>query len=103
MKKIFLLLLVSLLGLSQLSRAEIWAEREALAKIESELSALESLVMTAKGQSNDQDRTTFDYETLLDDLRKIRKGINHHLTVPMEPVVPSTIDALDTQYTEHEK
>jgi len=103
MKKVLLLLLVSLFGLSQISLAEIWAEREALSKIESELAALESLVMTAKGKSNSQHRTTFDYEVLLDDLRKIRKGISHHLTVPMEPVVPSTIDALDADYTEHKK
>lgn len=86
-----------------MSLADVWAEREALAKIQSELSALEALVMTAKMKSNSEDRTTFDYEVLLADLRKVQSGISHHLTVPMEPVVPSSIDALSSDYTEHQK
>lgn len=86
-----------------MSLADVWAEREALAKIQSELAALEALVMTAKMKSNSEDRTTFDYEVLLADLRKIQSGISHHLTVPMEPVVPSSIDALSSDYTEHQK
>lgn len=86
-----------------MSLADIWAEREALSKIQSELAALEALVMTAKMKSNSDDRMTFDYEVLLADLRKVQSGISHHLTVPMEPVVPSTIDALRSHYTEHQK
>ena len=103
MNKLLALLLVSLITISQASVADVWAEREALAKIQSELAALEALVMTAKMKSNTKDRTTFDYEVLLGDLRKIQAGISHHLTVPMEPVVPSTIDALSSDYTEHQK
>jgi RAQPRD family integrative conjugative element protein len=101
MKKQLALVLVSFLLTTQFSHADVWAEREALAKIESELAALESLVMTAKMRSNAADRTTFEYEELLNDVRKIRSGISHHLTVPMEPVVPSQIDALSARYTEH--
>jgi len=103
MKKILTFILVSVFVAAPISQADVWAEREALAKIESELAALESLVMTAKMKSNSDDRTTFDYEVLLNDVRKIRSGISHHLTVPMEPVVPSQIDALNASYTEHQK
>lgn len=103
MNKLITLLLVSFLSIPQVSLADVWAEREALAKIQSELSALEALVMTAKMKSNSEDRTTFDYEVLLADLRKVQSGISHHLTVPMEPVVPSSIDALSSDYTEHQK
>ncbi|MEJ2622834.1 MAG: RAQPRD family integrative conjugative element protein [Candidatus Thiodiazotropha sp.] len=91
------------MNISQESIADIWGEREALAHIRSELITLEALVMTAKVQSNSEDRTTFDYQVLLDDLRKIQSGISHHLTLPMEPVVPSSIDALSNDYTEHQK
>ena len=94
------LFLVSTL-IANISQADVWAEREALAKIETELSSLESLVMSAKGKSNTEDRTTFDYEKLLDELRLIRGGISTHLSVPMDPVVPTNIDALSGEYTEH--
>lgn len=97
-----LLLLVSSCLLSTLSFADVWAEREALAKIKIELAALEALVINARSLSNPADRTTFNYEFLIDDLRKIQAGIAHHLTVPMEPVVPSTIDALKNDYTRHQ-
>lgn len=96
------LLLVSLF-LANTSIADIWAEREALAKVESELASLEALVMTAKGQSNAKDRTTFDYDKLLDELRLVRGGIKTHLAIPMEPVVPSSIDALSGDYTERQR
>lgn len=102
MKKQIAFLLVSILCLSVVSRADIWAEREALSKIESELAALEELVKSAHSLSNPSDRTTFDYQSLINDIRKIRSGISEHLTVPMEPVVPSSINALSTKYTEHE-
>ena len=103
MKKLNTLILVSIICLSQSANAEIWAERESIAKIELELAALESLVMTAKGQSNPEDRTTFNYQVLINDLRKIRSGIVNHLSAPMDPVVPSTIEALSASYTEHRK
>lgn len=97
------LVLSSLLLVSQSSIAEVWAEREALANIEVELTSLEKLIASAKLRSNSEDRTTFDYQNLLSDIRKIRSGITHHLTVPMEPVIPSDIDALSTNYTDHKK
>lgn len=100
-KTIQLFLVSSLFVFSFNAQADVWEEREALSKVESELSSIEALVMNAKGKSNSEDRMTFDYEKLLDDIRVIRGGITHHLTVPMEPVAPSTIDALSDSYTEH--
>ncbi len=104
MKTLFIkLIFVLVICISQSAYSEIWAEREAIAKIESELAALEFLIITAENQSNPEDRTTFNYEVLLNDLRKIRTGINSHLMVPMNPVDSSTIDALSAVYTEHQK
>ena len=97
------LVISCLLLIPQPSIAEVWAEREALANIETELTALEELVGSAQQRSNSEDRTTFDYQNLLNDIRKIRSGISHHLTVPMEPVIPSSIDALSASYTDHKK
>lgn len=99
MKNLQACLLASLLVAGS-AQADIWAEREALAKIETEIAALESLVAAAQAQSDPGHRTTFAYRVLLDDLQKIREGIAHHLTVPMEPVIPSSIDALASDYTE---
>jgi RAQPRD family integrative conjugative element protein len=96
------LLLASCIASSLSANADFWAERESLANIRAELASIESLVSAAKSQSNSNDRTTFDYQVLLDDLRKIQAGISHHLAVPMEPVVPSKIDALSSNYTEHQ-
>jgi len=102
MMKLKIFLLVSVFSVSHYVQADVWAERESLAHIERELAALEALVMTAKSQSNSKDRTTFDYRVLLDDMRLIRGGITHHLTVPMEPVDPSRVDLLSGTYTEHQ-
>ncbi|WP_138435711.1 integrative conjugative element protein, RAQPRD family [Marinobacter shengliensis] len=96
------LLLFCLLAFVPVSNADVWAEREALSSIRTELAALEVLVMSAKARSNSNERTQFEYETLLADLRKIQAGIAHHLTVPMEPIIPSAIDALSESYTEHQ-
>lgn len=103
MKKITISLLVSLMSVTQVALADIWAEREALAKIQTEVASLEALVINAKKQANTEERTTFDYRVLLEDLRKIQAGISNHLTLPMEPIIPSTIDELEGDYTEHRK
>ena len=102
MKKVKAFLLVSLMG-SSLAQAEVWAEREALSKVETELAAIEALVTSAEGRGNPEHRMTFDYTALISDLRKIRAGIRNHLSVPMEPIIPSTINALEGDYTEHKK
>lgn len=98
-RKVFL---ASLFLVCAEAQADVWAEREALDNISKEIGNIELLVIDAKKQANPKDRTTFDYRVLVSDLRKIRKGINDHLTVPMEPIVPSNIDALNANYTEHQ-
>lgn len=103
MKRLSILFLVSLMLPGQAVFADYWAERSALAAVEKELASIEQLIMVAKSQSDPNERTTFEYEVLLSDLRNIRSGIRDHLTVPMEPVVPSTIDAVKGTYTEHQK
>ena len=101
MKNITITLLVSLFSFTSVAKADVWAEREALAKIQSEVAAIEALVNSTKRRGNNDSRTTFDYQDLLGDLRKIQAGISNHLTMPMEPVLPSTINALEGDYTEH--
>lgn len=103
MKKIITPILVSLISITGVAMADVWAEREALAKIQAEVYSLEMLVINAKTRANDQELTGFDYRVLLNDLRKIQAGISDHLTMPMEPVIPATIDALNGNYTEHRK
>ncbi len=101
MKTTMILILVSLLA--PCARADIWAEREALAKVASELTAIEILVKAAKAKSHNAARAKFDYEALLNDLNTVRAGISVHLTSPMEPVLPSLIVDLKGEYTEHEQ
>jgi RAQPRD family integrative conjugative element protein len=99
MNNLAALLLASSIFISAPVAADVWAEREMLSKIETEIGALEELIKAAKAQSDESYRTTFEYQVLLSDFRKIRRGITHHLTVPMEPVFPSSIDALRSDYT----
>ena len=93
--------LVSFALCSSSVSADIWAEREALEQIKHEISAIETLIESAKMLSNPADRTTFDYSSLLDDMKKIQTGISQHLAVPMEPIVPSQVDAISQNYTRH--
>jgi len=84
------------------SHADVWAEREALAAISQELRALENLVADAEDKRSNS-RTHFRYRTLLSDLRKIRFGIDHHLTQPLEPIDPVTVTPMDQAYTGHDR
>lgn len=103
MKKLCLFSLFTLAGISPHAVGDIWTEREALMAIEQEIKALNILVEDAKKYRDKKNRTQFDYQVLLDDLQKIRQGISSHLIAPMEPVVPSKIDALKTNYTERQQ
>ncbi len=80
--------------------ADAWSEREALKKIEQELKSLNALILVAKSQTDTSSRTTFNYQFLLSGIEKVRKGISSHLEDRMEPIVPSTINALKSNYTE---
>lgn len=81
-------------------QADVWVEREALAQVASEISALERLVNDASKLSENDTRVKFNYDTLMNDLQIIRAGINTHLSQPINPVMPSLEDAIEGQYTE---
>ncbi|MBV0934166.1 integrative conjugative element protein, RAQPRD family [Marinobacterium weihaiense] len=83
--------------------ADVWSERAALAQIASELTALERLVSDAQKLSENDARVKFDYDVLMRDLEVIRSGINTHLSQPINPVMPSRVDALGGEYTEKNK
>ena len=87
---------------SHTAHSDVWAEREALAAISSEISALEHLVVDAEAKKNDQ-RMTFRYDLLIRDLRKIQEGIDHHLQQPLDPINPSDIDPLVDSYSQKAK
>ena len=88
---------------SSAANADVWAEREALAQVASEISALERLVHDASELSENDSRVKFDYDALMNDLEVIRAGINTHLSQPINPVMPSRVDALKGAYTEANK
>lgn len=86
-------------ALSQQALADVWSERAALAQVASEITALERLVHDTSKLSENDARVKFDYDTLMKDLEVIRTGINKHLSQPINPVMPSRVDALQGQYT----
>lgn len=83
--------------------ADVWQERQALAALSKELVALEALAREAERYSTDSSRTNFKYNALLEDLRTIRFGIDHHLRQPIEPIDPGSIQDIDPQYTGHDR
>lgn len=85
------------------AHADVWSERAALAQIASELTALERLVSDTQKLSENDARVKFDYDVLMRDLEIIRAGINTHLSQPINPVMPSHVDALGGEYTEKNK
>lgn len=93
----------SVLLLTGVSEADVWQERQALAALSKELVAIESLAREAERFSTDTSRTSFKYDALLEDLRTIRFGIDHHLRQPIEPIEPSSIEAIEPGYTGHER
>jgi len=97
MKKLATILLMTVAAST--AHADVWAEREALAKIGSELSALERLVNDASNLAAQDERVQFNYDTLMRDLEAIRTGIAHHLAQPINPVMPSEVSGLSGNYT----
>ena len=81
------------------AQADIWAEREALAKVASEINAIKHLVHDASKLSENRSRVKFNYDALMNDLEVIRAGINTHLSQPIDPVMPSSVNALGGSYT----
>ena len=81
------------------AQADVWQEREALAKVASEISALERLVHDASKINQADGRVKFNYDTLMADLELIRSGIAAHLSQPINPVIPSSVDGINGGYT----
>ena len=98
MNKLASVLAISLL-MTMNAQADIWAEREALAKVVSEINAIEHLVHDASKLSENRSRVKFNYDALMNDLEIIKTGINTHLSQPIDPVMPSSVNALGGSYT----
>ena len=92
-------LLLTILFLAPATFADQWSEREALARLSAEVTALEQLARDAASLSDADARVRFDYLQLLSDLGAVRQGIQKHLTQPIDPVMPARIDPLAADYT----
>lgn len=99
MKASLIGLFILLSGISFTLYADVWAEREALEKIGDEINALKSLVASARQKSDPDSSQYFDYDSLLSDLELVQSSVLRHLEAPMEPVLPTSIDALNAEYT----
>lgn len=77
-----------------------YTERKNLQLIKDEISALKVLINHAKLNQDKSRRTQFQYDVLLNDLDTINKGIEHHLTEPLE-VQPQATMQLKQDYTTH--
>ena len=62
--------------------ADADAEREALAKIIHEISALETLINRAAANADRDSRIRFRYDWLRQDLKQIKDGIQSHIDSP---------------------
>jgi RAQPRD family integrative conjugative element protein len=62
--------------------ADADSEREALARLAHELTALEPLIREAEAQTNHDARIRFQYNWLRQDLSRIRMGIQEHINAP---------------------
>lgn len=76
---------LSIICFLQLSAAPVAiadSEREALAKLVHELTALESLIQQAESNTDQDSRVRFRYEWLRQDLKQIQDGIQSHIDAP---------------------
>lgn len=64
------------------AQANADAEREALARLAHEIKALAPLVAQAKAQADPNARIRFRYDWLLQDLERVRAGIQAHIDAP---------------------
>lgn len=74
--------IICFLQLSVASVVSADSEREALAKLVHELTALESLIQQAESNADQDSRIRFRYEWLRQDLKQIQDGIQSHLDAP---------------------
>ena len=75
-------LLLCLTLASEAACADAENEREALARLAHELTALEPLIREAEAQANHNARIRFQYDWLRQDLARIRMGIQEHINAP---------------------
>lgn len=73
-------LLVALAPLA--CHADADGERDMLARLVSELNALEPLIAQAEGQAPGEARVKFQYLWLRQDLARVRSGIEEHIGAP---------------------
>lgn len=93
------LLLVGLLSAAlplQSAFADADAEREALARIDHDLDALEPLIRKAESQAEPDARIHFRYDWLRQDLARVRQGIQDHIDAPRSE--PRTFPPLRGDY-----
>ena len=79
------LLVLGLLGTAlpfQFANADADGEREMLARIAHEIEAIGPLIDQATSQANPDARIRFQYDWLLQDLDRIRFGIQDHIDAP---------------------
>ena len=62
--------------------ADADADREVLARIAHDLSALEPLLKEAESQANPDARIRFRYDWLRQDLARVRLGVEEHINAP---------------------
>jgi len=93
------LLIVGLLSTSvpmQSAIANADAEREALARIDHELDALETLIRKAETQAEPDARIRFRYDWLRQDLSRMQQGIKDYIDAPRSE--PRTFPPLRGDY-----
>ena len=84
-------------------QADVWSERKALTQLKEEVRALRILAKQAQAVSDDRQRDLFQYHVLLNDLKAIESGIEHHLTKPFEPVAQVSVEAVGKNYSKHKQ
>jgi RAQPRD family integrative conjugative element protein len=80
----------------QFAVADAYGERAALARINHELQAIDSLITEAASQANPDARIRFQYDWLRQDLDRIRRGIQAHIDAPRSE--PRTFPPLRGDY-----
>lgn len=100
-KSTWVLVLCLLAASASVFAKEVYNERKNLQLIKDEIAALTVLINHAKLNQDTSRRTQFQYDVLLDDLETIKKGIDHHLTKPLEVQAQASKLQLKQNYTIH--
>ncbi|MCP4043843.1 MAG: conjugal transfer protein [Gammaproteobacteria bacterium] len=93
------LMVIGLIGTAlpvQFAIADADGEREMLARIAHEIEAIGPLISQAESQANPDARIRFQYDWLLQDLDRIRLGLQEHIDAPRSE--PRTFPPLRGDY-----